>query len=133
LPNQRNGVRILLEATQGEAVAVLQQLRRNNPDIVGAVVATADGFAVHADASADADPDSLAAMAADLALRAARMADDLDQGRLLEIIAHADRGHILAQRISDEMTLAVLAKADSSIGLLIINVRKAAAQLADKV
>jgi len=126
-------VRILLEASQGGAVAVLQQLRRSNPDIVAAVLATADGFAVHSDAAADADADSLAAMAADLAARAARMSADLGQGNLQEIVAQADGGYILASRVGEEMTLAVIANSSASLGLLIISVRKAATQLAEYV
>jgi predicted regulator of Ras-like GTPase activity (Roadblock/LC7/MglB family) len=126
-------VRTLVEASQAGAVAVLQQLRRADADITGAVLATADGFAVHSDAAADVDADSLAAMAADLAARAARMSADLGQGKLQEIVAQADGGYILASRVGAEMTLAVMAKAESSLGLLIITVRKAAAQLVEYV
>jgi predicted regulator of Ras-like GTPase activity (Roadblock/LC7/MglB family) len=45
-------------------------------------------------------------------------------------MVRADEGYVVAARISDELCLAVTAKADSSLGLLIIGVRKLVAQLA---
>jgi predicted regulator of Ras-like GTPase activity (Roadblock/LC7/MglB family) len=111
----------------------LQQLRQKSPEVTATVLATADGFPVHSDAAGGVDVDSLAATAADLAARTARMAEDLGQGSLQQILAQADGGYILASRISDEMTLAVIAKTEASLGLLLINVRKAAAQLAQQV
>ncbi len=123
----------MVDGAQSGEMAVLEQLRQKNPDITAAVVATMDGFAVHSDDAGAVDPDTLAAMAADLANRAASMTEDLDQGALGQILIAAEGGYVVATKIADEFCLAVAAKNDASLGLLMINVRKAAGQLAEEI
>jgi predicted regulator of Ras-like GTPase activity (Roadblock/LC7/MglB family) len=113
-----------------KTVEALKQLRERNPDVTAAVLATVDGFPVHIDTAGGVDTDALAATAADIAARASRMGEDLRIGGTGEIMVRADEGYVVAARISDELCLAVTAKADSSLGLLIIGVRKLVAQLA---
>lgn len=121
----------MVDGAQSGELEVLQQLRQKNPDITAAVIATEDGFAVHSDAGTGVDADTLAAMAADICLRAGNMASDLNQGSLSEILVASDGGYVIAAGVSDEMCLAVAAKAEASLGLLIINVRKGVAALAE--
>jgi uncharacterized protein len=122
----------LTGASDGGPSAVLEELKRTNPDIVAAVLATTDGFAVHSSVSADVDADTVAAVAADLAFRATRLAGELGQGDLREVLARAEGGYLLACVVGPDMVLAVVAKADVSIGLLLISIRKAAARLAEQ-
>jgi predicted regulator of Ras-like GTPase activity (Roadblock/LC7/MglB family) len=113
-------------------VEALRQLRQRSPEISAAVIVTADGFPVHVDPADGVDTDALAATAADLASRASRMAEDLGLGETGELIVRAGQGYVLAASISDELCLALTAKADSSLGLLIIGVRKMVAQLSEE-
>jgi len=112
-----------------DAQSILQQLRQRNPDITAAVLATTDGLAVHSDTAGGADPDALAAMAADLAVRAARMAEDTGQGKAQQVLVQSDQGYVVAARVGEEFCLVVTAKAEASLGLLLISVRKAAAEM----
>ena len=112
-----------------DALAVLQQLRQRNPDVTAAVLATNDGLAVHSDTAGGADADTLAALAADVAVRAARMAEDCSQGSARQVLVQADGGYIVASRVGDDFCLAVTAKAEASLGLLLISVRKAAGEI----
>ncbi len=121
----------MVSESQNETVEALRQLRQRSPEISAAVIVTADGFPVHVDSAGGMDTDVLAATAADLAVRASRMAEDLDLGQTGEMIVRAERGYVVAAKISDELCLALTAKPDSSLGLLIIGVRKMLAQLAE--
>jgi len=113
-----------------DAQTVLQELRQRNPDIVAAVLATTDGLAVHSSAAGGADPDALAATAADVAVRAGRMAEDAGQGSAQQVLVQSDGGYIVVSRVSGDFCLAVTAKAEASLGLLLISVRKAAGEVA---
>lgn len=113
-------------------VEALQRLRQRSPEISAAVIVTTDGFPVHVDSAEGVDTDVLAATAADLASRASRMADDLGLGETGELIVRAGQGYVLAANISDELCLALTAKGDSSLGLLIIGMRKTVAQLGEE-
>ena len=109
----------------------LAQLRANNPDILAAAVVTTDGFAVEADTSAEIDEDSLAAMAADLLARASRSSQEFGNGALDELYARGEQGYLLVARAGSEQVLACLASADATVGLLLRDVRQAAAKIAD--
>jgi predicted regulator of Ras-like GTPase activity (Roadblock/LC7/MglB family) len=110
-----------------DAQSALQQLRQRNPDVTAGVLATNDGLAVHSDAAPGVDVDTLAAMAADVALRASRMAEDAQQGQAQQVLIQSAGGYIVASRVGDEFCLVATAKPEASLGLLLISVRKAAA------
>jgi len=112
-----------------DAQSVLQQLRQRNPDITAAVVASNDGLAVHEDAAGGVEAEALAAMAADIAVRAARMAEDVGQGSAQQVLIQSGGGYVVASRIGDDFCLVAAAKAEASLGLLLMNVRKAAAEI----
>ena len=114
-----------------KTVEALQQLRQRNPDVTAAVVVTVDGFPVHTDTAGGIDTDALAATASDLAARSSRMGAELSLGETGEIMVRAQEGYVIAAKISNELCLAVTAKPDSSLGLLILGVRKLVAQLAE--
>jgi predicted regulator of Ras-like GTPase activity (Roadblock/LC7/MglB family) len=123
----------LANESQDKMVETLKQLRQRSPEISAAVITTADGFPVHTDSAGGVDADALAATAADLAMRASRMGEDLGLGQTGEIMVRAEHGYVVAVKVSDEFCLALTAKADSSLGLLLIGIRKMVAQLAETV
>jgi len=117
----------------GDAQSVLHKLRQKNPDITAAVLATNDGLAVHTDSCGAVDADTLAAMAADIAVRASHMAEDVQQGKAQQVLIQNDAGHVVAARVGEELYLVVTAKPDASLGLLLISVRKAAGEISPDI
>lgn len=120
----------------GETVSAeesLRELRQNNPDISAAVVVTSDGFAVASDAGPEVDADMLAALAADLMARAARSAQEFEQGDILELYARAETGYVIVARAGSEQVLACLASPSVTLGLLLVDVRQTAAAVARSV
>lgn len=110
--------------------AVLRDLRANNPDVSAAVLATEDGFPVAADAVPEVNTDLLAALAADLLMRAARSAKEFGQGDLNEIYAHGAAGYVIVARAGQGQVLACLASGHATLGLLLVDVRRTANKLA---
>ena len=110
--------------------AILRKLRADNPDITAAVLVTADGFPVAADAVPEVNTDLLAALAADLLARANRSAQEFGQGELNEIYAHGTAGYVIVARAGADQLLACLAAGSATLGLLLIDVRRTANQLA---
>ncbi len=115
--------------TTGPA-AILKKLRADNPDITAAVLVTADGFVSAADAVPEVNTDLLAALAADLLARANRSVQEFGQGELNEIYAHGTAGYVIVARAGEDQLLACLAAGSATLGLLLIDVRRAANQLA---
>ena len=115
------------------AEETLRQLRQDNPDITAAVVVTADGFAIAADAGPDVEADMLAALAADLMARASRSAREFGQGDIQELYARAETGYVVVARAGSDQVLACLASPDVTLGLLLADVRQTAAALTGSV
>ncbi len=119
-----------MAAETGGPAAILRQLRTSNPDITAAVIVTDDGFQVAADAVPDVNTELLAALAADLLVRANRSANEFGQGELNEIYAHGEAGYIIVARAGEGQVLACLASGNATLGLLLLDVRRTASQLA---
>ena len=109
--------------------SILRRLRADNPDITAAVVVTSDGFAAAADTAPEVAADLLAALAADLMTRAARSAREFGQGSIQELYARAQTGHLIVTQTGADQVLACLANPDVTMGLLLADVRRAAAAL----
>jgi len=112
-----------------DAQSVLQQLRQRNPDITAAVIASSDGLPVHEDTAAGVDAEALAAMATDIVGRAVRMAADVGQGAAQQLLVQAEGGYVVASSVGEGSCLVVSAKAEASLGLLLVTVRKAAGEV----
>lgn len=108
----------------------LAVLRSGNPDISAAVLVTTDGFAIEADAAANIDTEGLAALAADLITRASRSSLEFGNGELNELYARGPQGYLLVMKAGSEQALVCLAKSETTVGLLLRDVRKTAAALA---
>ncbi|NPV48836.1 MAG: hypothetical protein HPY69_17995 [Armatimonadetes bacterium] len=107
----------------------LSALRAANPDITAAVLVTMDGFAVASDVAPEVDEEGLAALAADLIARASRSNQEFGNGILNELYARGPQGYLLIESVPNDQALACLAKSSSTVGLLLRDVRKAAAQM----
>ena len=111
------------------ASEIVGKLRRDNPDITAAVVATPDGFAIAADTGREVSADALAALAADLLVRASRSAQEFDQGAIQELFTRAETGYVIVTSAGPEQILACLANPEATLGLLLADVRQTAAAL----
>jgi predicted regulator of Ras-like GTPase activity (Roadblock/LC7/MglB family) len=114
------------EGTEG----ILAKLRAANSDITAAALVTADGFVVEADTGPQIEEESLAALAADLLARASRSSEEFGNGQLDELYARGPDGYLLVVRAGADQVLAALASSAATVGLLLRDVRQAAAELA---
>jgi predicted regulator of Ras-like GTPase activity (Roadblock/LC7/MglB family) len=112
-----------------QAGEILKALREANPDIIGAALVTRDGFAVASDLGPNIDAESLAALSADLLVRASRSAGEFGQGKIEELYARTSQGYFIVARVGDDQVLACLASTNATLGLLLMDVRKTAAVL----
>jgi len=111
----------------------LRRLRHGLPEILAAFVLTADGLPVSAVTEIGADEEMVAASAASLLGLARKVARTLRQGRLSQmVIQGSDHDFIIAGGPGDAVLAAVLAKG-STIGLVAVDVQRAAAEVLELV
>lgn len=114
---------------EGNAQGTLAGLRAGNPDITAAALVTLDGFAVAADVAQGVDEESLAALAADLIARASRSSQEFGNGELTELYARGPQGYLVVTAVGTDQALVCLAKSETTVGLLLRDVRKTASEL----
>jgi len=109
--------------------AVLEKLVRD-AGLEGAVLTTADGLPVESVLPAGQSEERLAAMSAATLSLGERAAFELEKGALEQITIKAEKGYVILTGIGEEAVLTVMAPHDAKLGLLYLEIRKAAEELA---
>jgi predicted regulator of Ras-like GTPase activity (Roadblock/LC7/MglB family) len=113
--------------SQAESIEqLLSSLRQHNPDIAGALIITSEGFTVASDLAQGMDEEALAAVCADLVLHAHRSVKEVGGTAADELYVRSATGYILAFGISEEAVFMALASSNVSLGLLVLECRRAA-------
>jgi predicted regulator of Ras-like GTPase activity (Roadblock/LC7/MglB family) len=111
----------------------LRRLRHGLPEILAAFVLTADGLPVSAVTQIGVDEEMIAASAATLLGLARKVARTLQQGRLSQmVIQGTEHDFIIAGGTGDAVLAAVLKKG-STMGLVAVDVQRAAAEVLELV
>ncbi|HIC09623.1 MAG TPA: hypothetical protein EYO62_06200 [Aquificales bacterium] len=108
---------------------VLEKLVRD-ANLEGAVLTTADGLPVEAVLPAGMSEERLAAMSAAILSLGERAVFELEKGALEQITVKSEKGYVIVTGIGDEAVLTVMAPEDAKLGLLYLEIRKAANELA---
>jgi len=114
------------QTTADPLTQVLYDIRRRRGDVIGAALATTEGFPLASDLPPDVEPEALAALSAELFSHSNRSAAEFGRGTLNELYAHGDQGYLIVLRAGPEALLVCLAATEASLGMLIIELRKAA-------
>ena len=111
----------------------LQGLRERNADITAAIVVTADGLPVASNAAPEVDADAVAAVAADLMQRSSRAAGDVGIGTAQQAFTRAESGYLMIVSCGPDACLACVASLEASLGMLLLDVHRAADGLGDLI
>ncbi|MFQ5809701.1 MAG: roadblock/LC7 domain-containing protein [Armatimonadota bacterium] len=110
---------------------LLRSVRESNSDLNGVALVTGEGFSIASDLEPDLDEESMAALTADLLGHAARSMGEFGRGDCTELYARGENGFIMAFRAGDDAVLVCLAAPHASLGLLMLDMRRAAARAAE--
>lgn len=115
---------------------ILDALVGEFPDILGAVVSTADGFEIAARLPAGLSPATLSAMTSSQLALGEAMCGETGVGRCLNVVIEADRGKLVMVDIpnrSRKRLLTVLCNDTASLGAVLWPVRRCAAQIGERL
>jgi uncharacterized protein len=104
------------------------------PDIIGAVVSTADGFEIAARLPPSLSPATLSAMTSSQLALGEAMSTETGSGRCVNVVIEADRGKLVMVEIPNrgrKRLLTVLCNETISLGSLLWPVRRCAAQIGE--
>lgn len=80
---------------------------------------------------ANLDEDRVGAMSAAMLSLGDRTAQELARGTLEQVLIKGDRGYVLMTHAGDEAVLTVLAKPNAKLGLIFLDVKRAASSISE--
>lgn len=115
----------------GRLDRVLTELVTQVPEIEAAAVVSFDGLAMASALPADFDEDRVAAMSAALLSLGERAAEGLGRGALSQVYVEGEEGTVFLISADDEAVLVAVAARGAKAGLMLFEVRRAAAAVAE--
>ena len=110
---------------------ILHELLGQVPEIEAAAVVSFDGLPMASALPEGMDEDRVAAMSAALLSLGERAAEGLGRGELSQVYVEGENGTVFLVSADDEAVLVAVAAKGAKVGLMLFEVRRAAAVLAD--
>ena len=109
---------------------VLQTVVRDSGS-EGAILVSTDGLAIASVLPEDVDEDRVAAMGAAILSLGERVTAELEKGELEQLYVKGSKGYMIFTGIKDLAVLGVLAPSNAKLGLLLMEIKRAAKKIED--
>ncbi len=110
--------------------SVLAELNATSADIEACAVLSTDGLMIASMLPQGLDPDPVGAMGAAMLSLGDRTAAELARGDLEQVMIKGHRGYVLMTHAGAEAVLTVLATPQAKLGLIFLDAKRAAEQVA---
>jgi len=104
----------------------LRELQASSPDVEAAAIISVDGLPIAASLPHSIEEDGVAAMSAAMLSLGERIAGELGRGTLDEVYVRGEKGFVIVRAVGEEAVLTVLARQQAKLGLLFLDMRRAA-------
>jgi len=112
-----------------QMVARLKDLQVSTPDIEASAVVSVDGLIIASALPPDVEEDRVSAMSAAMLSLGERIAGELGRGVLDQVYIRGANGYVILTAVGEEAVLTVLARQDAKLGLVFLDMRRAAEDL----
>ena len=112
-----------------QMVARLKDLQVSTPDIEASAVVSVDGLIIASALPLDVEEDRVSAMSAAMLSLGERIAGELGRGMLDQVYIRGANGFVILSSVGEEAVLTVLARKDAKLGLVFLDMRRAAEDL----
>lgn len=112
-----------------QIIARLRDLRVSTPDIEASAVVSVDGLIMASDLPAEVEEDRVSAMSAAMLSLGERIAGELGRGALDQVYIRGDNGYVILMSVGEEAVLTALARQEVKLGLVFLDMRRAADDL----
>lgn len=113
-----------------QMVARLRNLQVTTPDIEASAVVSLDGLIIASALPGDVEEDRVSAMSAAMLSLGERIAGELGRGIMDQVYIRGAQGYVILSAVGEEAVLTVLARQDAKLGLVFLDMRRAAEDLA---
>lgn len=109
--------------------SILAELNSSTTDIEASAVLSSDGLVMAALLPVGMDEDRVGAMSAAMLSLGDRISSELKRGELEQVLIKGDQGFVLMTHAGREAVVCVLAKPETRLGLIFLDIKRAAAQI----
>jgi len=107
----------------------LRDMHAASPDIEGSAVVSVDGLIIASALPGGSEEDRVSAMSAAMLSLGERIANELGRGALDQVFIRGKNGFVILTSIGQEAVLTALAREDAKLGLVFLEMRRAAEDL----
>jgi predicted regulator of Ras-like GTPase activity (Roadblock/LC7/MglB family) len=107
----------------------LREMQAASPEIEASAVVSVDGLIIASSLPGDVEEDRVSAMSAAMLSLGERIADELGRGLLEQVYIRGNTGYVILSAVGEEAVLTALARENAKLGLIFLEMRRAAEDL----
>jgi uncharacterized protein len=111
-------------------VSRLRDMQAASPDIEASAVVSVDGLIIASALPVEVEEDRVSAMSAAMLSLGERIASELGRGSLEQVYIRGNSGFVILTAVGEEAVLTALAREHAKLGLIFLEMRRAAEDLA---
>ena len=111
-------------------VARLRDLQISTPDVEASAVVSVDGLIIASSLPVGVEEDRVSAMSAAMLSLGERIASELGRGLLDQVYIRGEQGYVFLSAVGEEAVLTVLARKEAKLGLVFLDMKRCAEDLA---
>lgn len=108
----------------------LRDLQASTPDIEASAIVSVDGLIMASALPVSVEEDRVSAMSAAMLSLGERIASELGRGVLNQVYVKGNDGYVILMSVGEEAVLTVLAGKEAKLGLVFLDMRRTAEDLA---
>jgi predicted regulator of Ras-like GTPase activity (Roadblock/LC7/MglB family) len=108
----------------------LRELQASSPDIEASAVVSVDGLSIASALPQGVEEDRVSAMSAAMLSLGERIASELGRGTLDQVYIKGEKGYVVLISVGEEAVLTALAREQAKLGLILLDIKRAGADLA---
>lgn len=108
----------------------LRDLQISTPDIEASAVVSVDGLIMASSLPSGVEEDRVSAMSAAMLSLGERIASELGRGILDQVYIRGEEGYVFLMSVGEDAVLTVLARKQAKLGLLFLDMKRTAKELA---
>jgi predicted regulator of Ras-like GTPase activity (Roadblock/LC7/MglB family) len=107
----------------------LRDMQASTPDVQASAIVSVDGLIMASALPATVEEDRVSAMSAAMLSLGERIAGELGRGSLDQVYIRGNDGYVILTAVGEEAVLTVLARKEAKLGLIFLDMRRAAEDL----
>jgi len=119
----------MAKSRSDQMVERLRTLQAAAPDIEASAVVSVDGLIMASALQQGVEEDRVSAMSAAMLSLGERISGELGRGGLEQVFIKGDKGAIVLTAIGEEAVLTAMSRPDSKLGMIFLEMRRAAEDL----